>query len=144
MLVLLHCENPNITPLSSPTMRASIFLLLVAGTAFAAATSCPEAPSVAPCTKETLLMVTECAMRTPFPKEAMKDVLVGGNGLLLTCYYLQWTNDFARQYYKCLGNGLHWYEEREMACGLKLTDDETKDCFDQRIQEGIAFCLKEY
>ena len=35
-------EDPNINPLSTPTMQASIFLLVVACTAFAAADSCTE------------------------------------------------------------------------------------------------------
>ena len=152
-ITLLHCEDPNITLLSSPAMRASIFLLLVACTAFAAATSCPEGRT--PCTEEGLLSVTECAKGS---KMSMLITLVGwgrSGDLERTCqesiendmrnyrpigrFALLWTHciypAIKEKYGLCLNGTTEQRQNKETP-----TPIETKECFDQVIKEALNPC----
>ena len=123
-----HCSiarTLNITPLSSPTMKASIILLLVACTAFAAADSCTE---------EDLLNINVCEADTV---EAFEECATSQ-------FYAVYTDcqngdsAFAEKFMDCI---LPKLSAQKMAvCVEKKTVEETKDCADGMVQDAVNFC----
>ena len=128
----LHCYIARtfiITPLSTPTMNASICLLLVACTAFAAA--------AVPCNVEELRNMVVCPKATDVP-EYEECIQNQAMALYKTCETD--SSPFAQKFMACIVKELA--EEKMEACvELGQTSvPESQVCYTKKINDAISHC----